>query len=259
MFTLATQPVCLNVSTTSHYLQVPLQITETLSRVTQTITVSTPQDIPTLDAINAVQREVKLQLIFEGGLKQNRETIGNQLIAKLNNFQIGIPKVEPTISIAKLITDEEIVAHQNFFETCAKDYRKLAGELVATLVTELGVQLDEDFPLNTFRESMAAGKQTGQVGQWEYWIHGFHCGFENHRTGQYIEVPLVFGMEFGDLDPYFFTGFIKSTHAYQPLPVAIYEDYADGARIIEKMLALGKFERVNSNVGSHSGVVVTDR
>ncbi|MBC7388100.1 MAG: hypothetical protein H7329_02720 [Opitutaceae bacterium] len=102
-------------------------------------------------------------------------------------------------------------------------------------------------------------RQIGNVGNWKYFIHGFHCGFENNETRQIIEVPLVFGLEFGDLDPYFFTRFIKSTPNYQPLPVDIYVDYADGVRINEKMISLGKFERINSNVGNHYGIVVTDR
>jgi hypothetical protein len=32
--------------------------------------------------------------------------------------------------------------------------------------------------------------------------------------------------------------YIKSTDKYKPLPVDIFEDYADGLRINEKMLAL---------------------
>jgi hypothetical protein len=53
--------------------------------------------------------------------------------------------------------------------------------------------------------------------------------------------------------------YIKSTDKYKPLPVDIFEDYADGLRINEKMLALGKFERIISNLGGHFGTVVTDR
>jgi hypothetical protein len=72
-------------------------------------------------------------------------------------------------------------------------------------------------------------------------------------------VSLVFGLEFGDLDPYFFTRYIKSTPKYNPMPVEIFEDYADGVQINEKMISLGKFERIGSNVGNHYGVVVADR
>ena len=99
----------------------------------------------------------------------------------------------------------------------------------------------------------------GKVENWRYYVHGFDCHFENLKTGQEIEVPLVFGLEFGNLDPWFFTKYIKSTPAYKPLPVEIYEDYGDGVRIIEKMLSLGRFEKISSNVGNHHGIVVADR
>ena len=124
---------------------------------------------------------------------------------------------------------------------------------------KLDLKLDKDFPMNTFNELKRDKRQIGKVENWKYFVHGFHCGFENNKTGQLIEVPLVFGLEFGDLDPYFFSKFIKSTPKYRPLPVDIFEDYADGERIIEKMISLGKFERISSNVGNHYGIVVTDR
>jgi hypothetical protein len=102
-------------------------------------------------------------------------------------------------------------------------------------------------------------RQIGTIERWRYYVHGFHCGFENTETGQLIEVALVFGLEFGDLDPDFFSKFIKSTPNYKPIPVDIFEDYADGVRIIDKMVSLGKFEKISSNIENHYGVVVTDR
>ena len=62
----------------------------------------------------------------------------------------------------------------------------------------------------------------------------FTVDLRTSNQGQLIEVPLVFSLEFGDLDPYFFTKYIKSTSDYKPLPVEIYEDYADGVRINEE-------------------------
>ena len=121
------------------------------------------------------------------------------------------------------------------------------------------MELNKDSPIVTFNELKRDKRQTGKVEDWRYFVHGFHCGFENNNTGQVIEVPLVFGLEFGDLDPYFFTRYIKSTPKYNPLPVDIFEDYADGVRINEKMISLGKFERISSNIGNHYGVVVADR
>lgn len=230
-----------------------------MKRTTNIILISDPGQIPTPETIRTITREQTLRLVFEPGVQNQRETIGQYLQQELADFHIGIHTAEPQINISKLITDKEIEDHQDFFEQCAKDYRQLAGQLLFKLVKKLGVTLNEDFPLDTFYQLMRDKRHIGQLENWKYYFHGFHCGFMNINTGQCIEVPLVFGLEFGDLDPYFFTRYIKSTPAYQPIPVEIFEDYTDGIRINEKMIALGKFERIPSNVGNHFGIVVVDR
>jgi hypothetical protein len=230
-----------------------------LDRTTEIIEVSSVGEIPTLEAIRTIPRERTLKLVFNKFIQPERQVIGQNLKQALDEFQVGIHTVEPEINIAKLITDNEIEKNQDFFEQCAKDFRRLGEELIFRLADKLGKTINSDHPLLTFNEFKRGKKQTGKLDDWRYYLHGFHCGFKNLKTGQSIEVPLVFGLEFGDLDPYFFSIFIKSTPSYKPLPVAIYEDYADGQRIINKMLSLGKFERINSNVGNHFGIVVVDR
>lgn len=230
-----------------------------MNRTTDIISISAVGQIPTLATIRAIPRERTLKLVFEKGLQNQRESIGQNLKNELSDFQIGIHTLEPEISIAKLITDKEIEENQIFFEQCAKDYRQLGEELLFMLVDKLDLELNKDFPLETFNKLKHDKRQIGKVENWKYFVHGFHCRFENNKTGQIIEVPLVFGLEFGDLDPYFFTRYIKSTPKYNPLPVDIFEDYADGFRINEKMISLGKFEKISSNVRNHYGIVVTDR
>lgn len=232
---------------------------KSLIRKTDIISINSIEELPSLERIKSIPRERTLKLIFENELKSKREKIGENLKKELLGFQVGIHTIQPEIYVAKLITDEEIESNQDFFEQCAKDYRQLGKELLFKLVNKLNLKLNEDFPLGTFNILKSGKKQIGKVENWKYFVHGFHCGFENITTGQIIEVPLVFGLEFGDLDPYFFTKYIKSTPSYKPLPVDIYEDYADGVRIIEKMISLGKFERIDSNIGNHYGIVVTDR
>ena len=119
--------------------------------------------------------------------------------------------------------------------------------------------MNKDFPIETFNKLKRGKRSKGKIENWSYYVHGYHCGFENDSTGQVIEAPLVFGQEFGDLDPYFFTRYIKSTQKYNPLPVEINEDYSDGVKINEKMISLGKFERISSNIEGYFGIVVVDR
>jgi hypothetical protein len=230
-----------------------------LNRTTDIITINSIGQIPTLDTIRSIPRERTIKLVFEKEVQNQREVIGKNLKTELVGFQVGIHTIEPEINIAKLITDKEIEDNQDFFEECAKDYRQLGEELLFKLVDKLDLKLNKDFPMETFNELKRDGRSNGKVEGWNYYVHGFHCGFVNIKTKQEIEVPLVFGQEFGDLDPYFFTKFIKSTHKYRPLPVEIFEEYADGVRINERMLSLGKFERISSNVGNHYGIVVAER
>lgn len=230
-----------------------------MNRTTDIILINSVEEIPSIDIIKAIPRERVLKLIFGDEVQNKRETIGENLKKELLDFQIGIHTIEPVINIVKLITDKEIKDNQDFFEQCAKDYRQLGEELLFKLVDKLDLKLNKEFPMDTFNELKGDGRQIGQIEDWRYFVHGFHCGFKNSKTRQIIEVPLVFGLEFGDLDPYFFTGFIKSTLEYAPLPVEIFEDYADGVRINKEMISLGKFEIISSNVGNHFGIVVTDR
>lgn len=230
-----------------------------MKRTTEMITVESINQIPSLEMIKEILRYKKLKIIFEASIQNQRQEIGENLKKSLEGFQIGIHISNPEINIAKLITDKEIEEHQLFFENCAKDYRDLSRKLIFELAKKFKIKFSEEYPYLTFNKLKGDKRGRGKMGDWKYFFHGFHCCFENQKTGQTIEVPLVFGLEFGDLDPYFFSIFIKSTPEYQPLPVEIYEDYADGARINDKMLSLGKFERINSNFKNHSGIVVTDR
>lgn len=229
-----------------------------MNRKIDIITINSIEQIPTLYTIRSIPRERTIKLVFEKEVQSQREKIGKNLKTELVDFKVGIP-IEPEINIAKLITEKEIEDNQDFFEQCAKDYRQLGEELLYKLIDKHGLKLNTDFPLQTLNQLIRKKRGNGTIEDWKYYIHGYHCAFDNIKTRQYIEVPLVFGQEFGDLDPYFFSQYIKSTKKYKPLPVEIFEDYADGLRINEKMLSLGKFERISSNIGNHYGVVVANR
>ncbi|MDI9877765.1 DUF6896 domain-containing protein [Flectobacillus rivi] len=230
-----------------------------MNRTTEILAIHTVEQVPKLETIRAIPRNRTLKLVFEKEVQAQREVIGQNLKNQLLDFQVGIHTIEPVINISKLITDKEIEDNQAFFEQCAKDYRQLGEELIYKLVDELNLELNKDFPLETFNQLIREKRGKGQVSDWTYYVHGFHCSFNNIETGQYIEVSLVFGLEFGVLDPLFFMDFVKSTSKYHPLPVGIFEDYADGLRINQRMLSLGKFERIKSNIGNLFGTVVTER
>lgn len=223
------------------------------------INIKSSEELPKVEDIIRRPRHQQIKLVFEPPVLHLREMYGADLKKKLDNHLIAIHTIEPEINISKLISDEEIIHSQAFFIQCAKDYRVLGNQLVHLFCKEKKIKLNEKFPSLIFNNLKDRKNQSGKVGKWKYFIHGFHCHFKNIKTGQEIEVPFMFGMEFGDLDPYFFVLFMKTTPKYQPLPVDLHNDYHDGTRILKVLLNLDLLEKINSNLPGHTGIVVKDR
>ncbi|NRB50218.1 MAG: hypothetical protein HRU41_21250 [Saprospiraceae bacterium] len=218
-------------------------------------------DIPGIDSIAQLPRGINWKFIFGAAVIDERERTGAKWKHSLPDFSIGIHTSEPIIQCLKLITDEEIIAHQDFFEQCAQDYGQLAGKLIRQLVRTFNIPFTPDFPLLSLNAyyGKKAYPTTGKMGAWEFYLHGFHCAFSHQTTDQYIEVPLTFGEEFGELDPYFFSKYILSSPEYITLPVPIFIPYEDGTRILEVMQQIGKFEEIPSNIPGRSGIIVSNR
>ena len=217
-------------------------------------------EIPDFKTIKSIPSGIEMKIVFADKIKSKRKKIGNQWKFEHPEFQIAIHTIESEINIVKLITDQEIEKHQYFFETCAKDYRNLATKLINEFANKHKIKIDEKYPMNTLCHTDKFGyKPIGEMNDWRYAFHGIHCAFTNLKTGQRIEVPLNYGLEFGQLDPYFFIGFIQSSKEYQPLPIQMHCNYADGQKILNKMVQLERFEYINSNWPYEKGIVVTDR
>ena len=217
-------------------------------------------DLPSDEVLNSISRDDRLFIIFKGELKSSKENIGEKWKNDFPDFFVNIHKSENMLSIMKLITVEEIEQNQLFLEKCAKDYGILGEQLLRRFAEKFEVEFNEDLPLKTLNPyGLSTYEQGGEMDDWKYFFHGYHCAFTNQKTGQHIEVPLTFGLEFGQLDPYFFSKFIKSTPEYKPVPIKIQQDFHDGCRILDTMFRIGKFEEVNSNDKERKGIIVKNR
>lgn len=230
-----------------------------LQSIKETIEVKSLNDLPSIYLFLNLPRHKYLLLKFSDQIDSVRQQFGEELKTKLTGYQIGIHSIEPIIGVRKLITDNEIDKFQEFFEECAFDYRQLATKLIYELSSQKKIDIQNEVPYWAFLKYWQKKGQRGVMSDWEYFFHGYHCHFIHKKTKQEIEVSLVFGLEFGDLDPYFFTNFIMSTPDYKPLPIGIYVNFEDGLRIIERLSALGKFEKINSTFPKHSGTVLKNR
>lgn len=217
-------------------------------------------DLPSIEELVQLPRGINWKFVFGEQVAHVREEVGAKWKHNLADFSVAIHTTAPIIQCLKLITDEEIYAHQDFFEQCAKDYGFLAERLIKQLVKTYKIPFTPEFPLiglNAYHQKAYA--TTGKMGDWTFRIHGFHCAFTHRTTQQHIEVPLTFGEEFGALDPYFFSNYMETSPEYVPLPVHLFNLYGDGNRILEVMQGIGKFEEIPSNIPGRTGIIVSDR
>ncbi len=221
-----------------------------------TIKVTKPEDLPSTRDIESLPREVRLIVVFEEEVGIDKGELGEEWKTYFPEHLVGINSVENHISLQKLITVDEVKQHQMFFEKCGIEYARLASDLVGRFMTYFKVPPHQGFPFKTlywFRNPHF--KKSGKMGKWKYNFHGFHCGFTHQVTGLTIEASLVFGKNYGELDPYFFGQYIKTNPDYIPLPVPVYDSYHDGKRIVQTMLALGRFKEIKSHFEERVGVI----
>lgn len=226
--------------------------------INETIECHSEKDIPTIEELHKLPRNKTLTVVFGKDILDKKTATVKHWNLELKDFNIGIDINQPSIHLTRLISDDEIIEHQDFFEQCAKDYRDLSKQLIYKLANHLNIEISPEAPLNGFL-SIKGENQKRTFDNWEYHVHGHHCCFENLSSKQIIEVSLIHGLEFGALDPYFFIRFINTTPDYKPLPLEIYHDEAVGRKILKKMEEIGKFEKINAIYKNRYSTVVTDR
>lgn len=215
-----------------------------------------PEDLPSIREVESLPRGVRLILLFENGVGIDKEKIGKEWETRFSDHLVGINLIRNEISLLRLILPNEVVHHQVFFEKCGIEYGKQARYLVNQFMTHFKVPPHDGVPFKTlhwFRNPYF--KKSGKIGEWKYSFHGFHCGFTHKSTELTIEASLVFGENYGELDPFFFGEFIKTNPDFIPLPIPIYDSYHDGKRIVETMLKLGKFKKIKAQIEGKTGVI----
>lgn len=232
---------------------------DTFEPITEKIKINFLRNFPSDEKINSLKRGERLEVHFGKLISRKREKFGEILKMKYPGFSIGIHVNEPIIVITKLISVEEIDKNIVFLEQCARDYDKLACELMNKLIVHLGVEVDWSLPLITFNEFKMSGQCTGKIDGWRYAFHGFDCSFENLKTEQYLEASLICGNQFGQLDPWFFIGYIESTKSYIPLHIKLYDRSNDGKIILKRMLEKGILKEIESNIPNNICIVLADK
>jgi hypothetical protein len=137
----------------------------------------------------------------------------------------------PRVTIFKVIDEQVIRANLPLFLTAIADFAAIADDLCRRLALAKGVA-----PEDLLR---ASETQHGQLPGWNWYFHGGECCFTSTRTGQIVDAYIDYGGEFGVLDPYFLSKFIRSSPAHVEAARLLSDNYHDASRVMDVLLRLG--------------------
>lgn len=113
--------------------------------------------------------------------------------------------IQPSISTANVL--EQIT--KIHYAACS--FRADAERLMRMLGRKYAVDSSTNEGLVVLRTKCVGEQKKGRINaEWTYWFHGAECRFRYQRTGQVVEIVIIFKTEYGALDTFFFQQYLKN-------------------------------------------------
>ncbi len=140
----------------------------------------------------------------------------NELISRLRDalpdhtvFNISGGLAPASVTVMPVVSRVRVLERRNDILQAILDYRVACAEL-----------------MSQYRSGSLSS-------EWQTAEHGWHCCFKNGRTGQLVEAPLECHAHPEQVDPYFFSMFVRSTVGLETVAELLKDSFHDAARILE--------------------------
>ena len=111
------------------------------------------------------------------------------------------------------ITTEYVISHFDEFWQCFVEFDKKAHEMMDVMASTFEIDLNDSAQIWDLKRNKSKN-QRGRINKlWNYYFHGAECAFENVKTGQYLDVKIIYGREYGVIDNFFLYRFIETTES----------------------------------------------
>lgn len=125
-------------------------------------------------------------------------------------YYIVWPKM---LIIEDSITTEFVMSHLVEFLQCFVDFDNKAHDMMDLMAKVYEIDLNDSAQIWDLKRNRSK-KQRGKINNaWTYYFHGSSCSFENTKTGQFLDVKIIYGREYGVIDNYFLYRFIETTES----------------------------------------------
>jgi hypothetical protein len=116
-----------------------------------------------------------------------------------------------TITIRPAIATSLVLKNIDGFLSCFKAFDEKACEMMQLMSDTFGISLSKS-EMRYTRSEDGKLRTFGNINdEWEYRFHGQGCSFKSNKTGQFLDVQVVYAPEFGVIDTFYMLKFINST------------------------------------------------
>lgn len=176
------------------------------------------------------ENETLLFALTEQGFSRNYVL---DLQKKLPDYVVGEIKWMNKLYIVPSISTKTVLENLDAFYKCIELFDKTAHYLMNLMAKTFNINLKNSSELHDLKRNRS-NKQRGNINdEWKYHFHGKGCLFTNLNTEQFLDVQIINGIEYGQLDTYYLMKFIQTTESLQEMSIILNDDSNNMQKVIE--------------------------
>ncbi|MBB6461870.1 DUF6896 domain-containing protein [Flammeovirga kamogawensis] len=141
------------------------------------------------------------------------ENILKQLESKFQAKLIYYIAWSKILILENSITTQYVISNLDGFLQCFIEFDRKAHEMMNLMASIFEIDLNDFAQINDLKRNKSKN-QRGQINSsWNYFFHGAECAFENMKTGQYLDVKIIYGREYGVIGNFFLYRFIETSES----------------------------------------------
>lgn len=194
-----------------------------------TIEIKKPLEIEKIKSL-LEENERILFVLSDGNF--NRDYIVS-LQNEFTNHVVSEIKWMNKMIIVPSISTKTVLNNLNGFYKCIELFDEKAHSLMNLMAKTFGIELNNPSEIYDLKRNRS-DKQRGQINdQWKYHFHGKGCSFTNSITEQFLDVQIINGLEFGELDTYYLMKFIQTTESLKEMSLILNDESNNMQKVIE--------------------------
>ncbi len=194
-----------------------------------TIEIKKPLEIEKIKSL--LEKNEKILFVLSDGSFKRDYIVSLQ--KEFSNHVVSEIKWMNKLIIVPSISTKTVLDNLNKFYKCIELFDKTAHSLMNLMAETFDINLNNSSEIYDLKRNRS-DKQRGQINdEWKYHFHGKGCSFTNSKTEQFLDVQIINGLEYGQLDTYYLMKFIQTTDSLKEMSLILNDESNNMRKVIE--------------------------